>query len=60
MFERIFFSLSMFVFKLFQGLSGVVVAAPPRADEPFYVNHLEDIQDFTDASRGLGYTESRD
>lgn len=46
MFERIFFSLSMFVFKLFQGLSGVVVAKPLHDDEPLFPTNVAEFQDY--------------
>lgn len=47
MFDRFFFSLSMFVFRLFGGFSapGVSTAAP-KSDDPFYINNFESFQDF--------------
>lgn len=47
MFDRFFFSLSMFVFRLFGGFSGSSVStAAPKADEPFYADSFESFQDF--------------
>mgnify|MGYP000002151023 CR=1 FL=1 len=47
MFDRFFFSLSMFVFRIFQGLSGGQASAVgAEADDPFYVDSFESFQDF--------------
>ncbi len=47
MFDRFFFSLSMFVFRIFQGLSGGSVgSSSTSSDKPFYINHQARYQDF--------------
>lgn len=60
MFERFIFNLSLFVYRLFQGGAGLAVAAPHSHDEAIHVTHVDGFQDFSDASRGLGYTDHAD
>ncbi len=49
MFDRFFFSLSMFVFRIFGGLGGSGVStSASNDDEPFYIHHQARYQDFHD------------
>jgi hypothetical protein len=47
MFDRLFFSLSMFLFRVFHGFTaGHAAATATKSDEPFYVTNFESFQDF--------------